>query len=176
MKYFYLFIFFVGAAIPGLAQRPDEAVKLESTYDASKQETTVRLPPVKLSGDKEHYHSLHMSPAFKYSGVTPARPRLIDFELQIVVKGRLKTDLYVLFVLDQEKIFLSSNRSAVVRPVPGRVWMGERLVFRMPYETLLKIAAGKKLEIRMDAVTFAVSEEHLSLIRAFAEQVKALPN
>ena len=156
------------------AQQPAET-KYENTYDELKKQTTVRLLPVKLSGENGKYHSLHMSPAFKYPGEVPARPELVDFELQIVVKGRLRTDLYVVFVVDGEKIFLSSNRWAVQRPVPGRVWMGERLVFRMPYETLLKLAAAKHLEIKMDAVVFPINEEHLKVIREFAAKVKALP-
>src|ERR1044071_7038778 len=106
-----------------------EHLKLETTYDGASDKTTVRLPPVKLSGERAQYHSLHMSPSFSYPGKTPARPSIIDFELQTVVKGRLRTDLYVLFIIDGEKVFMSSNRSAIKRPVPGRVWMGERLVF-----------------------------------------------
>jgi len=156
------------------AQQPSES-KYETTFDVEKKETTVRLLPVKLSGENDKYHSLHMSPSFKYPGEVPTKPEIIDFELQTVVRGRLRTDLYVLFVVDGERIFLSSNRWAVKRPVPGRVWVGERLVFRMPYETLLKLAAAKKLEIKMDAVIFPISEEHIKLIRKFAEKIKTLP-
>ncbi len=158
------------------AQQPSATeVKYETTYDAVKKQTTVRLLPVKLSGENGKYHSLHMSPSFKYPGEVPAKPEIVDFELQIVVKGRLRADLYVLFMIDGKKIFLSSSRWAVMRPVPGRVWMGERLVFRMPYETLLKLAGAKKLEIRMDAGVFPISEEHMKEIRDFAEKIEAIP-
>ena len=155
-------------------QGPNEAPRFETSYDNVKNQTTVRLMPVKLSGEKDKYYSLHMSPLFSYPGQSPAAPSIIDFELQTVVKGRLRTDLYVVFIVDGETIFLSSNRSAVKRPIPGRVWMGERLVFRMPYETLLRIAGAKKLEIKMDAVRFEVGEKQLQAIREFSEKVKSL--
>lgn len=164
-----LIAIFIGAVASVLGQQqPQDAAKFETTYDSVKKQTTVRMPPVKISGDRDKYHSMHMSPSFKYAGETPVTPEIIDFELQTVVKGRLRTDLYVVFIIDGEKVFLSSNRSAVMRPVPGRVWMGERLVFRMPYATLRKLAGAKKVGIKMDAVMFDLSEEHLKLIRDFA--------
>ena len=155
-------------------QKPNAASGFETTYDKVKNLTTVRLHPIKISGEKDKYYSLHISPSFSHPGQTPAAPSIIDFELQTVVKGRLRTDLYVVFVIDGETVFLSSNRWAVKRPIPGRVWMGERLVFRMPYETLLKIAGAKKLEIKMDAVRFEVGEKELQAIRDFAERIRGL--
>ncbi len=161
--------------VPALAQQtPGEKTKFETTYDAEKNRTTVRLLPVKISGEKDKYYRLHMSPSFSYAGQAAATPSVVDFELQTVVKGRLKTDLYVVFIIDGETVFLSSNRWAVKQPIPGRVWMGERLVFRMPYETLLKISKAKKLEIKMDAVRFEVGENELQIIRDFAERPKSL--
>jgi hypothetical protein len=74
-------------------------------------------------------------------------------------------------VIDGEKVFLSSNRSAIMQPVPGRVWTGERLVFRMPYETFVKMTKAKTLEIRFDGVRFPLSEEHLRILRAFANRI-----
>ncbi|HKO95465.1 MAG TPA: hypothetical protein VJU86_00630 [Pyrinomonadaceae bacterium] len=166
----------IASPAPALGQQSAAAVpKFETAYDKTKNQTTVRMLPVKLSGEFGKYHSLHMSPSFKYPGEAPAKPELIDFELQIVVKGRLKTDLYVVFVIDGEKIFLSSSRWAVMRPVPGRVWMGERLVFRMPYETLLKLDAAKTLEIRMDEIRFEVGEEGRQAIRKFVQRIKYAP-
>ncbi len=164
----------ISIALAFAQQTPAETPRFETTYDKVKNRTTVRMMPVKLSGEKDKYYSLHISPSFSYPGQTPASPSVIDFELQTVVKGRLRTDLYVVFVIDGETVFLSSNRWAVKRPIPGRVWMGERLVFRMPYETLLKIAGAKKLEIKMDAVRFEVNETELQAVRDFAEKIKTL--
>jgi hypothetical protein len=149
-----------------------EAAKLETTYDAGKDRTTVQLAPVKISGEIDKYHSLHMAPSFSYPGRQPERPSIIDFELKTIVKARLlDSDLYVLFIVDDEKIHLSSNRSAIFRPVPGRRWIGERLVFRMPYETFVKVTNAKKLEIKFDGVTFEVGSVQLDGLRLLASKM-----
>lgn len=153
-----------------------DGLKIEIFHDAKKDKTTVRLAPVQISGDNGKYHSLHMAPAFSYPGKEPRSPEIIDFELRSVVKGRLDTDLYVLFVIDGEKLFLSSNRWAIKRPVPGRLWTGERLVFRMPYETFEKTTRAKTFEIRFDGVRFPLSEEHLRMLRAFGNHMRSGTN
>lgn len=146
-----------------------ESLPIATTYDSMKDRTTVRLKPVQISAAKDKYISVQMSPSFSFSGRIPllSRPSIIDFELQTVVKGRLRTDLYVVFKVDGEEIFLSSNREAIKRPVPGRVWVGERLVFRMPYETFVKITNAATVEIKFDAVTFALGEEQKHALRDF---------
>ncbi len=167
--------FFAPIALPFAAHADaiQEDLKIETSYDDSKDKTTVRLAPVQIAGENGKYRSLQMAPAFSYRGKEPRTPEIIDFELRTVVKGRLDTDLYVLFVIDGEKVFLSSNRSAIKRPVPGRVWLGERLVFRMPYKTFLKITKAKTFEIRFDEVSFSLREEHLRMLREFAEHMQS---
>jgi hypothetical protein len=141
---------------------------VETSYDAAKGKTTVKLAPVQISGEREKYISLHMSPAFSFPGHQFATPAIIDFELQTVVRAKLlSTDLYVVFMIDGEKVFLSSNRWAVKRPVPGRVWVGERLVFRMPYETFVKITKAASVEIKFDAVTFSLGETQKQALHDF---------
>jgi hypothetical protein len=135
-----------------------QPARVETVYDSTTDRTTLRLVPVKIGGEVGKYHSLHMSPYFSFPGRSLVAPSIIDFELQTVVKGRLSPDLYVLFVIDGEEVFLSSNRWAIKRPVPGGVWAGERLVFRMPYETFLKITKAKTFSIKFDGVTFSVGE------------------
>ena len=125
-----------------------------------------------ISGAKGRYNSIHLTAAYSFPGQLPRTPEIIDFELQTVVKARkLKIDLYVLFVIDGEKIFLSSNRWAVKKPVQARPWVGERLVFRMPFETLRKLANAKQAVIRMDGIDFELSDDHLRALRAFAESL-----
>lgn len=132
--------------------------KIEGSYDAAKDETTVRLLPVKISDGQGKYVSIHMSPSFKFPGRSLLQPEIIDFELQTVVRGRLSTDLYVVFVIDRKPLHLSSNRWAIKRPVPGRVWVGERLVFRMPYATYVKITEAKTFAIKFDGIEFSVGK------------------
>ena len=151
---------------------PQDAAKVETIYDAEKDKTIVRLAPMEISRGQGKYVSLQMSPSFSFTGRHVVTPSLIDFELQTVVRGRLRTDLYVVFMIDGEQVFLSSNRWAIKRPVPGRVWMGERLVFRMPYETFVKVTKANSFEIKFDAVTFPVAKEQKQALRDFLTYMK----
>ena len=146
--------------------------KIETTYDSIKDRTTVRLAPVQISGEKDKYHSLHMTPSFSFPGHQTQRPSKIDFELQTIVKARLlDSDLYVVFVVDEETRFLSSNRRAILRPVPGRRWIGKQLVFNMPYEMFVKITKAKKFEIKFDEVNFDIGEPQMQTLREFAREM-----
>ena len=151
---------------------PQDSTKTETTYDAEKDRTIIKLAPLQISGENGKYVSLQMAPSFSFPGRQVVTPSIIDFELQTVVRGRLRTDLYVVFMIDGEKVFLSSSRWAIKRPVPGRVWMGERLVFRMPYETFVKITKANSFEIKFDAVTFSVGETQQQALRDFLTYMK----
>lgn len=152
--------------------QPQDSTKTETTYDAEKDRTIIKLAPLQISGENGKYHSLQMAPSFSFPGRQVVTPSIIDFELQTVVRGRLRTDLYVVFMIDGEKVFLSSSRWAIKRPVPGRVWTGERLVFRMPYETFVKITKANSFEIKFDAVTFSVGETQQQALRDFLTYMK----
>jgi hypothetical protein len=84
---------------------------------------------------------------------------------------RLNPDLYVVFVIDGESIFLSSNRWAVKNPVPGRRWVGERLAMRMPLGTFTKLTSSKTASIQMGATVFEISDDHK---RALMELTKRM--
>ena len=166
-----LFLAFASLGLTPNSRTQDTGVsQIENKYDTEKDRTTVRLKPVQISGARAQYQSVRISPSFSYPGRNFRKPDIIDFEVQTVVKTKLKIDLYVVFIVDSETIFLSSNRSAVKRPVPGKRWIGERLVFRMPYETLVKIMKAKAVEIKMDGVGFPISVSVLEQIREFARQ------
>jgi hypothetical protein len=149
-----------------------QVAKIETLYDSSKDRTTVRLAPVEIATDQGKYHSVHMSPSFNFPGQQPTTPAIVDFELQTVVKGRLSTDLYVVFIIDGETVFLSSSRSAIPRPVRGRGWMGERLVFRMPYETFVKVTNAKEFQIKLDQVRLSVGETPRQALRELLHHMK----
>jgi hypothetical protein len=89
-----------------------------------------------------------------------ALPKTVKFELVSVVKARkLNTDLYVVFVIDGKEIHFSSNRSAIRRPVPGKPWIGERMVFLIPYEQFHNMAEAKTLSVKLGGVMFDFDEE-----------------
>jgi hypothetical protein len=146
---------------------------VETSYDKEKDVTTVRSTSVRLSGEKDRYHSLDFSLHFSYPGQVRRIPERINFDLMSVVKGRrLNTDLYVVFLLDGKPAHFSSNRSAIRNPVPGRLWVGERLVFLIPCEDFLKMMAAEKLTIKMGDVMFDVKDEARESLRAFAKALK----
>ena len=175
MKFIYIPIALLVLVTLCVAQDnpPAPAPRIETSYDNDKDQTVVRLAPVRIAGEQGKYKSLQMSPSFSFPGKKLlTTPSLIDFELQTVVKGRLNTDLYVVFLIDGEKVFLSSNRWAIRRPVPGRVWVGERLVFRMPYETFVKVTNAKTFAIKFDGLVFPIGEPHLQMLREFLKRMK----
>ncbi|MGH9908162.1 MAG: hypothetical protein ACRD8U_21540 [Pyrinomonadaceae bacterium] len=111
------------------AHSKTQSQKTETSPRTTDEWTTVNLAPMRISGEKGKYHSLHLSVSYGFLGRAPQKPGVIEFELTSVVKTRkLKIDLYVVFVIDGEPMFLSSTRSAIKNPVRGRRWVGERLV------------------------------------------------
>jgi len=122
--------------------------------DARTSEHTVRSKSISISGPKERYHSLSFSISYLFTDIL-ARPKTVNFELVSIVKARkLNPDLYVVFVIDGKEIHFSSNRSAIRRPVPGKSWIGERMVFLIPYEQFHKMAEAKTLSVKLGGVTF----------------------
>jgi hypothetical protein len=146
---------------PVFAQEPG----IETTV--AKGTSTVRMTALKIGGEKDHYYSLHLALSYTYEGAEPAMPKFIDFKiLTVVKKRRLNPDLYIVFVIDSERIFLSSNRSAVKNPVPGKRWIGERIAMRMPLETYLKLARADSSVIQMGRTSFVIgSEQKVAMLK-----------
>ena len=173
-------IFFLSSVIALflLGSAAQQSQKIETKYDAAKDETTVQLAPLKLGGENDKYHSLHSLVSYKYAGKLRRKPEFLTFKLQTVVKARkLKVDLYVQLLVDGEKIFLSSNRWAEKNVVPGKAWISEHIALRMPYEVFEKITKAKSFAIQMDDVIFPVAESELRQLREFGEYLNCrLPN
>ena len=146
---------------------------VEISYDQIKNVTTVSIPQTGLGGEKGRYHKVWFSIDYSYPGKTPSHPAHVNFELVSVVKARrLNPDLYVLFVVDGKPVHFSSNRSAIRNPVPGKPWIGEKMVFLIPREQFLKLAASKKLAIKMGNATFEFDDELRGDLRALAETIE----
>lgn len=77
----------------------------------------------------------------------------------------------MVFIVDGQPIHFSSNRSAIRKPVPGRPWIGEKMVFLIPREDFLKLAAAKKLAIKLGGVTFEFTDELRDEVRLFVEGI-----
>ena len=147
------------------------SAKVETTFDESKNLTTAKLGPVRLAGDGERYHSLDFTLVAEYPGRTKQRPERINFDLISVVKARrLNSDLYVVFVIDGREVHFGSNRSAIRKPVPGRLWIGERMTFSIPYDDFEKMTNAKKLSVKMGSITFDFDEEAKKALTSFLAQ------
>ncbi len=176
-----LLVLLIFICLPSVAAQSETSVPQQmaenvvTAYHAIKDKTTVSHAPVQIGGPNGKYHSIHMAPAYSYPGKEPRTPELLDFELRTVVKGKLRIDLYVLFIVDGEKIFLSSSRRAVRKGDLGRGWMGEHLVFRMPYETFLKLTRARSVEVTFDGLSFPVGEEQMEVLREFARSISGVP-
>jgi hypothetical protein len=156
-----------------ICQSPQAALKVETRFDEQRNLTTQNLGPVRLSGPKYRYHSLDFSLSRSYDGTTPPTPERITFELVSVVKARLlNSDLYVVFVVDGKPIHFSSNRSAIRNPVPGRLWIGERIIFSISYEDFVRITNAEKLSLKMGGDVFDFDESTREALRVFLSAVK----
>lgn len=136
-------------------------------YNPRTKVTTLRLLSAKLSGPKDQYQSL----SYSISYATTAKD--VNFELVSVVKAQqLNTDLYVVFLVDDKEIHFSSDRSAIPKPVRGKPWLGERMVFKIPREEFMKLAAAEKLGVKLGEVSFEFSEGNRIAVWSFAETMK----
>ena len=151
-----------------MSQSPQGALKVDVRFDEQKNLTTQSLGPVRLSGPKNRYHSLDFTLSRSYEGTTSTAPDTINFELVSVVKARLlNSDLYVVFVIDGKQVHFSSNRSAIRNPVPGRLWIGERMIFSIPYEDFVKITNAEKLSLKMGSEVFDFDTSAQKALRQF---------
>jgi hypothetical protein len=151
-----------------ISQSPQAALKVEERFDQQKNLTTQTLGPVRLSESKNRYHSLDFTLSRSYEATTPTTPDRINFELISVVKARLlNSDLYVVFVIDGRQVHFSSNRSAIRNPVPGRLWIGERMIFSIPYEDFVKITKAEKLSLKLGSEVFDFDKRSHEALRLF---------
>lgn len=150
-----------------------QSTKVETSYDKDKDLTTVRLGPVKLSGEKNRYHSLEFTLSHRYPGQTSTTPKQIYFDLISVVKARrLNTDLFVVFIVDGKTVHFSSNRSAILNPVPGRLWIGERMIFTIAAADFREIVNAKTVSIKMGDVIFNFNKEAREALKEFDTAVQ----
>lgn len=146
--------------------------RLQTTYDPQTKQDTIRVPATKLSGPKDRYDSLTFSVSYSTLSMFPSPPGTVNFEIVSVVKARkLNPDLYVVFVVDGKEIHFSSNRSAIPKPVPGKPWIGERMVFLIPYDEFKKVAAAKTLAVKLGGVSFDFDDDMQRSIRAIARHM-----
>lgn len=154
---------------PRAAPIPAPDNELITRYDKAKDLTTVSLLPFQISGKKDNYYSLHLTASFDYPGQSFKVPDSFRLEIKSVVKGRkLNPDLYVVFIIDNKEIHLSSNRWAVKNPLPGRAAIGEVMVMKMPSAMFLAFVTAKEIGIKMGGTRFPLTWIHQQTLRTLA--------
>lgn len=157
----------------GLQRSQEHTININ--YNLDREVITARLVRFRVADNSDHYHSLDVSAFYTYSRKSPQTDPKVELELYSVVRARtLNSDLYVVFVVDGKEIHFGSNRSSVPNPVPGRLWIGERMVFSVPLEEYRKLAAAKELAIKMGSVRFDLDEDARTSLKAFAETIKRI--
>ena len=151
---------------------PNYQQTIQINHNLDKDVTTARLVRFRLAHNIDRYHTVDLSAQFVHSFKTkPTQPK-VDLEIFTVVKARkLNTDLYVVFVVDGNEVHYGSNRSAIRNPVPGRLWIGERMVFSVPVEEFQKLAAAETLAIKMGGVRFDLNDDARMSLKLFAEKI-----
>ena len=153
----------------------DNAPLKQRVQDNYRINATLHLDSFPISGPKDRYHSLSLSIRYAHTTGPRTTPDVVNVELVSVVKARrLNTDLYVLFLADGKEQHFGSSRSAIRNPVPGKPWIGERMVFHMPREDFLKWADAEKLGVKLGGVVFDFSEQSRSAVRAVAKTMRDL--
>lgn len=164
---------FLPISVQGQTQDTFTLTEITRNVNPAKNETTIRLPLYKLSGPKGRYHSLSYAIYCTFPGLDATAAKNVNFELVSVVKARqLNSDLYVVFVVDGKEVHYSSNRMAMPKPIARRSWIGERMVFSIPREEFLKLAAAEKLGVKLGGVSFEFNEAARGHVRGFAEAMK----
>ncbi|HEU4714127.1 MAG TPA: hypothetical protein VFS76_21345 [Pyrinomonadaceae bacterium] len=166
----------ITSLIASLLVLPQDVFSLtEYYYDLVRNETKVVLPREQFSGPKKQYHSLSYSIFYSHPGkpgTNKTLPKDVNFELVSVVKAReLNSDLYVVFLVDGKEIHFSSNRASVPKPVRGKPWIGERMVFLVPYEEFSKMVEAKTLGVKLGGVVFEFGEDTRHDIKQFAKTI-----
>ena len=155
----------------------DDPLKgIDITFNEKTNVRTFRLRSIPISGPKDRYHSLAFSIYSVYPPGHAFPPDIINFELVSVVKARqLNTDLYVVFVVDGKEMHFSSNRSAIRRPVRGKPWIGEKMVFRIPWAEFIKWGGAKTFSVKLGGVKFDFDDEMRAAIGRMTRLVSTSP-
>lgn len=164
-----------GAIVNTTGHQTRQERRIEINHNLDTDTITARLISFQVSGEKLQYHSLRLGAAYNANLKTNQKDTNIMLELVSVVKARkLNSDLYVVFDVDGREIHFGSNRSAIRKPVPGRVWIGERMVFSIPLEEFQRLATAQKLAIKMGSVRFDLDEDARGALKVYAETIQKL--
>jgi hypothetical protein len=159
--------------------------KVEKSYDQVKEITTVRLNPMQVYGEplaSSDYiggDEASFNASFTYSGRTlRAQPKRVLFSLTSTSQDWKYTDYRKLTALvDGRRLTLgplehvpSFTVNASANPNSDD-YIRQGIAVSLPYKTFLRIANGKKVQIRMGPREFELGKNHLEALRDLATRM-----
>ena len=159
--------------------------KVDTSYDQVRGITTVRLNPMQVYGEplaSSQYvggDEASFNASFSYSGQTlRAQPKLILFSLTSTSQNWKYTDFPKLTALVDGKILnlgplehvpsFTVNASANAN---SDDYISQGIAVSLTYKTFLRIANGKKVQIRMGPREFDLVGNHLEALRYLATRM-----
>ena len=159
--------------------------KIETNYDQVKAITTVWLHPMQVYGEpfaSSQYiggDEASFNASFTYSGRTlRAQPKRVLFSLTSTSQDWKYTDFRKLTALvDGRRLTLGplehvpSFTVNVSANSDSDDYISQGIAISLPYKTFLRIANGKKVQIRMGPREFELGKNHLEALRDLATRM-----
>jgi hypothetical protein len=179
-------------AMPGVAQGTNTTPstfthngKIETSYDQVKGITTVRLNPMQIYGEplaSSNYigaDEARCDVSFTYQGrILRAQPKRVLFSLISTSEDWKYTDFRKLTALvDGKRLELGPQEhlpSFTVNPAANANFddlISQRIAISLTYKTFLRIANGKKVQIRMGPREFVLEKNHLEALHYLATRM-----
>jgi len=159
--------------------------EIETSYDQVKEITTVQLKPMQVYGEpltSPHYiggDEASFNASFTYSGRTlRAQPKRVLFSLTSTSQDWKYTDFRKLTALvDGKHLTLGPLEQVPSFTVnaSGNAnsddYVSQGIAISLTYKTFLRIANGKKVQIRMGPREFKLEKNHLEALRYLATRM-----
>jgi flagellar basal body-associated protein FliL len=156
--------------------------RIETSYDQVKEITTVQLSPMQVYGEplaSSDYiggDQARFNASFTYSGRTlRAQPKRVLFSLISTSEDWKYTDFHKLTALvDGKRLQLGplEHVPSFTVNAPANTnsddYISQAIAISLPYKTFLRIANGKKVQIRMGPREFKLEKNHLEALRDLA--------
>ncbi|HET6892715.1 MAG TPA: hypothetical protein VFH31_16545 [Pyrinomonadaceae bacterium] len=192
MRFILIFVIITTCGMLALAQAKTKAQRIfthngtiETSYDQVKEITTVRLNPMQVYGEplaSSQYiggDEASFNASFTYSGRTlRAQPKSILFSLTSTSQDWKYTDFRKLTALvDGRRLTIGplEHVPSFTVNAPANAnsddYISQGIAISLPYKTFLRIANGKKVQIRMGPREFELGENHLEALRYLATRM-----
>ena len=154
-----------------IAIAQDNNPEVETRYDKLKDRTRVRLLGIQVEG--KPLDGLQMSLLFVFKGERLTKPvsQVTLILTSTSVNWRYLEGSRNLRAIS-DGVVLNLGDLPRVGSKAGQGYVIEHLMKKVPDETILKLAASKKLELQLGELGFKLTPEQLALLRDFTSHMK----